>query len=86
MATRHSGRACGEEGTDRVLGLWREKRYLGIRLGFKGLMEQISHLQEDYVGSQFYCKKTGELSARRGEALAQGKITPMRARMKENAR
>lgn len=57
MATRCSGRACGEEGTDRVLGLWREKRYLGIRLRSKGLIEQISHLQEDYVGSQFSCKK-----------------------------
>lgn len=30
--------------------------------------------------------KTGELSAQTGEALAKGKITPMRARMKENAR
>lgn len=57
MATRHSGRACGEEGTDRVLGLWKEKRYLGIRLGFKVLMKQIFQLQEDYVGSQCSCKK-----------------------------
>lgn len=31
-------------------------------------------------------KKTGELSAQTGEALAKGKITPMRARTKENAR
>lgn len=36
LATRHSGRACGEEGTDRVLGLWRDKRYLGTRLGIQG--------------------------------------------------
>lgn len=28
-------------------------------------------------------KKTGELSAQTGEALAKGKITPMRARMKK---
>lgn len=36
MATRHSGRACGEEGTDRVLGLWRDKTYLGTRLDIQG--------------------------------------------------
>lgn len=67
--------ACGG-----IRGIWVQG------LTFKGLMEQISRLQKDHVGSHFSCKKTGELSAQTGEALAKGKITPMRARMEENAR